>query len=96
MPDLPGVHLGIVRAGAGSSPERDYSLLSPFPLRGGEAIRFLDHEKLPGELRDVRRERDLVQSRERETGRDVRDPEDHHCGSSNRAGIPGQVVPREP
>lgn len=60
MQDLLGFHLGIIRASTGSSPERDNTFLPPFSLRGGQAIRVLDHEKLPGELRYVCRERDLV------------------------------------
>ena len=96
VPDLPGVHVGVVRVGAGGAPKGDHAVLSPLAVWGGEAVRVLDYEELPGGVRDVRRERDSFQPRERAAGRDVRDPENHNRRLPYRTGVPGQAVPGEP
>jgi len=49
--------LGTLRTGAGNPAERDHPVLSAQPLWGGQALRLLDHEELPGGLRYVRRQR---------------------------------------
>ena len=48
--DISGFHLRAFRQGAGSSTEGDDSVLSPFSLRSGKAVRFLDHQELPRKL----------------------------------------------
>ena len=41
------------RAGAGSPPEGNHAVLSPFTLRRSQAIRILDYQELPGILQYV-------------------------------------------
>jgi GDPmannose 4,6-dehydratase len=53
-PLLPGQLLRDVRADPGSGAGREDALLPAQPLRGGQALRPLDHGELPRELRDAR------------------------------------------
>ena len=46
LPHLSGFHVRTVRQGAGSAATGDHAFLSAFALRRGQAIRFLDNEKL--------------------------------------------------
>ena len=94
--DLPGLHLGAFRKGGGDSPEGDDALPSPLPLRGGEALRLLDHPPLPGSLRDVRGKRHPVQPRIRAPRRDLRDPQNHAGGGEHRRRAAGKAVSGEP
>lgn len=59
---LSGVHLRAVRQGGGVPAERNHALSSLFPLRRGQAVRFLDHQGIPRSLRHVRLFRYSVQS----------------------------------
>jgi GDP-mannose 4,6-dehydratase len=59
---VPGVHLGAVRAGAGSPAEGNHAVLSALALWRCQALRLLDHGELPRGLRHVRLERHPVQS----------------------------------
>ena len=59
-PHLPGLHLGALRPGTGETPTtRKYTLPPAEPLRGGQALRLLDHGELPGGLRHVCLQRTL-------------------------------------
>lgn len=60
---ISGFYLGTVRKGAGSSAEGNDTVLSAFSVRSGQAVRILDYQELPRELRDVCRERYPVQPR---------------------------------
>ena len=56
-------HLRAVRPGAGDAAEGDHAVLSAQPVRGGQALRLLDHGELPRGLRHVRLQRHPVQPR---------------------------------
>ena len=60
---LPGLDLGAVRQGAGDAAARDDAVLSAQPLRGGQALRLLDHGELSRGLRHARLQRHPVQPR---------------------------------
>jgi hypothetical protein len=64
--------------------EGDHALLPAQPLRGGQALRLLDHGELPRGLRHVCLQRHPVQPREPAPRRNLRHPQDHprpgqHC-----------------
>ena len=58
---LPGVELGNVRLSTAPA-ERTNTVPPAFALRCGQGVRILVDRELPGGVRNVRRQRDLVQS----------------------------------
>ena len=58
---LPGVHLRALRQGAGDPAARDHPVLSAQSLWRRQAVRLLDHGKLPRSLRDARLQRHSFQ-----------------------------------
>ena len=55
--NLPGIHIRVVRTGAGGAAEGDDTLLSALTLRRCQALRLLDHRQLPRGLQHARQQR---------------------------------------
>ena len=93
---LPGQHQRALRPGAGDAADGDHALLPAQPLRGGQALRLLDHGQLPRGLRPVRLQRHPVQPREPAARRDLRHAQDHARDGAHRARPAGLPVPGQP
>ena len=74
---LSGLDLRALRQGAGDAADGDHAVLSALALRGGQALRLLDHGQLPRGLWHVRLQRHPLQPRVAAARRDLRDPQDH-------------------
>ena len=74
----------------------DHALLPAQPLRGGQALRLLDHRQLPRGLRPVRLQRHPLQPREPAARRDLRHAQDHARHRAHRARPAGLPVPGQP
>ena len=87
-PVLSGLEFGDVRQGPRSPAARDHAVPSAVTLRLRQGVRSLDDRELPRELRHARLVRHPLQSREPQTRRDLRHPEDHPRGRSHQARTP--------
>src|SRR5262245_33450401 len=95
-PLLSGLDLRAVRQGAGDPATGDHAILPALSLRGGQALRALDHDQLPRGLRLSRLQRYSFQPREPHPGRNLRHPEDHASGRVDRVRAATDAVPRQP
>src|SRR5438093_89308 len=93
---LPGEQLGDVRQSAGGAAARDNSILSAQSLRRGQALCLLGHNQLSRELRYVRLQRHIVQSRISQEGRNLRDAQSYPRGGANQARRGRQALSGEP
>ena len=75
------------------TPQRETTpILSAQPIRGRQALRLLDRPELSRGARPARLQRHPVQPREPAPRRDVRDPQDHAGGRTDRARICSQPL----
>src|SRR6516165_7331033 len=93
---LSSLDLRAVRQGAGDPTKGNDAVLSSLSLRGGEALCLLDYGQLPRSLWHARLKRHLVQSRESDPRRNVRDPQDHACGRVDRTWSTAEALPWGP
>jgi GDPmannose 4,6-dehydratase len=77
--------LRAVRPGPGESAEGNHALLPAQPLRGGQALRLLDHGELPRGLRHVRLQRHPLQPRKPDPRRNLRHAQDHPGAGQDQA-----------
>ena len=82
---LPGLVVGDVRPDPGAGAERGDAVLPALALWRGQALRALDDDELPRELRAARLERHPVQPREPAARRRVRDPQGHRRRGADQA-----------
>ena len=96
-PLLPGVQSSEMFGKVQAVPQaEDTPVLPPLALRGGEAVRPLDHHQLPRELRDVLRERHPVQPRERAPRPRVRHAQGDGRGGPHQTGADEGTAARQP
>src|SRR5262249_22614489 len=90
---LPGLDLRALRPGARDAAEGDDAFLSPLAVRGGEALRLLDHGQLPRGLWPVCVQWDPVQPRVADSRRNLRHAEDHAGPGADQARPTGPALP---